>query len=416
METTAEQRQHFEQLDAVDPLSDVRALFDLRDDRVFFNGNSLGPPPRETWDRLEVAMRRWRDDMNAGWWDHQWLRLPVTTGDRIGRLIGAAPGQVVVGESTSVNLFKLLCGAMELQSGAAGGARSVILTDHDNFPSDLYIADGVARYVRPDATVRRVPTEEIVDHLDADVAVVLLSHVDYRTAQLLPMRRINERAHAAGALVLWDLSHSAGVVPVEVDAAGTDLAVGAGYKYLNGGPGAPGYMYVAERLLPGFQQPITGWLGHARPFDFTADHRPDPGIARLTTGCPPLLSLLALDAGVRLTARADPRAVRAKSLALVAEFVALAEARLARFGVEVTGPADSAQRGSHVSLRCASAPRLAEGLAARGFHLELRPPDLLRFGLAPLYIRHVDVFDCVDALERLLADDTVGTVQGGPRR
>ncbi|WP_040740747.1 aminotransferase class V-fold PLP-dependent enzyme, partial [Nocardia tenerifensis] len=307
-----EQRRYFEQLDAIDPLLDLRALFDLRDDRVFFNGNSLGPPPRATADRLDEALRRWRDDMNAGWWDHQWLQLPTVTGDRIGALLGAAPGQVAVGESTSVNLFKLLCGAMELQTDA----RSVILTDRDNFPSDLYIADGVTRYVHRQATVRRVPTEEIGEHIDSDVAVVMLSHVDYRTAQLFPMREINERAHDAGALVLWDLSHSAGVVPLELDAAGTDLAVGCGYKYLNGGPGAPGYMYVAHRLLPRFEQPVTGWLGHTRPFDFTPGYAPDPGAARLTTGCPPLLSLLALDEGVQLTARADPAAVRAKSLAL----------------------------------------------------------------------------------------------------
>ncbi len=404
-----DQRRSFEQLDAADPLREMRALFDLRDDRIFFNGNSLGPPPRATANRLDEALRLWRDDMNAGWWDHGWLRLPTLTGDRIGEIVGAAPGQVVVGESTSVNLFKLLCGAMESQSDSE---RSVILTDSDNFPSDLYIADGVARYVQRHATVRRMPAEEIVEHIDSDVAVVMLSHVDYRTAQLLPMRRINERAHEAGALALWDLSHSAGVVPVELDAAGTDLAVGCGYKYLNGGPGAPGYMYVAHRLLPRFEQPITGWLGHMRPFDFTAEYRPDTGIARLTTGCPPLLSLLALDEGVTLTARADPAAVRAKSVALGERFIALSRARLARYGVEVTGPADSAQRGSHVSLRSAQAERLAKDLAARGFHLELRPPDLLRFGLAPLHIRYVDVFDCVAAMEDLLA----ASVPGGPRR
>ncbi|MFI9504659.1 kynureninase [Nocardia sp. NPDC052566] len=395
------ERRYFEQLDATDPLREIRALFDLPDDRVFLNGNSLGPPPRETWNRLQEGMLRWRDDMNAAWWDHQWLQLPTVIGDRIGALIGAAPGQVVVGDSTSVNLFKLLCGALYAQSA---GGRSVVLTDRDNFPSDLYIADGVARYVHPAATVRRVPAGEIIDHLGDDVAVVLLSHVDYRTGHLLPMRRINERAHAAGALVLWDLAHSAGVVPIDVDDAGTDLAVGCGYKFLNGGPGAPGYMYVAERLLPDFEQPVTGWLGHTRPFDFTADYQPDPGIARLTTGCPPLLSLLALDEGVSLTARADLAAVRAKSVALSREFIALAETRLARFGIEVTGPVDGAQRGSHVSLRYESAERLAEGLAATGFHLELRPPELLRFGLAPLHVRYVDLFDCVAAMEKLLAD------------
>ncbi|RJO79159.1 kynureninase [Nocardia panacis] len=402
MKVHSAHRRDLQNLDDVDPLSGMRDLFDMRKDHVFFNGNSLGPPPRSTGSRLQSVVRdQWRIDMNASWWKYEWLNLPRAVGDRIGGIIGAAAGQVVVAESTSVNLFKLLCGAVRAAS-ARSQARTVILTDHDNFPSDLYIADGVARHFRPETTVRRVPTDSIVDHLGDDVAVVLLSHVDYRFGRLLPMREITARAHAAGALVLWDLSHSAGVVPIDADDIGIDLAVGCGYKYLNGGPGAPGYMYVSSRLLTDFEQPVTGWLGHAEPFDFEADYRPDPGIARLTTGCPPLLSLIALDEGVSVTSRADPRDVRAKSIALTEQFIALARTRLARFGVEVTGPTAAAERGSHVSLRYESAPRLAGELASRGFDVEVRPPDLLRFGLAPLYIRYVDVFDCVEAMEQLL--------------
>ncbi|MBF6332002.1 kynureninase [Nocardia transvalensis] len=407
MEANSDHRRFFELLDEADPLSGMRARFDLSHTRIFFNGNSLGPPPRGTWERLRAVIQdEWRNDMNAAWWDNDWLNLPRVTGDRIGRLIGAAPGQVVVGDSTSVNLFKLLCGALQVASRRSSG-RSVVLTDSDNFPSDLYIADGIAQHVHPHATVRRVAADSIVDHLGDDVAVVLLSHVDYRSGRLLPMRDITESAHAAGALVLWDLAHSAGVVPIDADDIGIDLAVGCGYKYLNGGPGAPGYMYVASRLLPDFAQPITGWLGHAAPFDFEPDYRPDPGIARLTTGCPPLLSLIALDEGVAVTAQADPHAVRAKSIALAEQFAGLVRRRLARFGVEMTGPAAAAERGSHVSLRYPSAARLAAGLSARGFDVELRPPDLLRFGLAPLYIRYVDVYDCVEAMEQFLAADLV---------
>ncbi|MEV7006576.1 aminotransferase class V-fold PLP-dependent enzyme [Streptosporangium sp. NPDC051022] len=391
------ERSFFEALDRADPLGGFRARFDLPGDRVFLNGNSLGAPPASTLERLRTVVgRNWRDDMNSAWWKHGWLDLPRTVGDRVGGLVGAAPGQVVVGESTSVNLFKLLCGAL------GGGTRRTVLTDSGNFPSDLYVADGVVSHVRPDARIRRVGASEILDALDDDVAVVMLSHVDYRTAEILPMQEINERAHAAGALTLWDLSHSAGVVPLALDADGTDLAVGCGYKYLNGGPGAPGYMYVAARLLPGFRQPITGWLGHADPFAFEPEYRPAPDVTRLTTGCPPLLSLVALDEGVALTAEADPRLVREKSSALTGRLVELAAERLARFSVEVLSPVEPDRRGGHVALRHPEAERLTRDLAADGFAAEFRSPELIRMGLSPLFNRYVDVWDTVTALERLL--------------
>lgn len=397
---TTHDRAFCEALDAQDELAAFRDEFDLPDDRVFLNGNSLGAPPKSTWDRLSRTVRQeWHHDMNAAWWTHGWLDLPTTVGDRIGHLVGAAPGQVVVGESTSVNLFKLLCGALQLQSG-----RRTVLTDHDNFPSDLYIADGVAHHVHPDARVTRVDADTIPDALDEDVAVVVLSHVDYRTGRILPMNEINKRAHAVGSLVLWDLSHSAGVVPLALDTDDTDLAVGCGYKYLNGGPGAPGYLYVSTRLLPDIHQPITGWLGHAAPFSFEADYRPAPGIGRLTTGCPPLLSLVALDEGISLTARADPALVRAKSSALTELFIELAGERLAPHGCSVLSPRTPAHRGGHVALRHRAARRLVERLAAEGYMAELRVPDLLRFGLSPLFVRYVDVWDSVTALERILAD------------
>ncbi|GLW20621.1 kynureninase [Microbispora triticiradicis] len=393
-------RSFFEALDQADPLSSFRARFDLPGDRVFLNGNSLGAPPKSTWNRLSrLVGQDWRDDMNSGWWKHGWLDLPRTVGDRIGRLVGAGPGQVVVGESTSVNLFKLLCGALR------SSTRRTVLTDSGNFPSDLYIADGIAAHVHPDARVRRVPAPDLLDALDDDVAVVMLSHADYRTAEILPMKEINERAHAAGALVLWDLSHSAGVLPLALDADGADLAVGCGYKYLNGGPGAPGYMYVASRLLPGFEQPITGWLGHADPFTFEAEYRPDPGVGRLTTGCPPLLSLVALDEGVALAGEADPGMVRAKSTALTGWLIELTTGRLGPLSVEVPTPADPARRGGHVALRHPAAERLARGLAAHGIAVEFRSPELLRLAPSPLFNRYVDVWDAVAVLERLLTSE-----------
>ncbi|QNP68110.1 aminotransferase class V-fold PLP-dependent enzyme [Streptomyces roseirectus] len=381
-------------LDAADELGALREEFDLPQRPVFLNGNSLGPPPRATWHRLSKVVReQWRADMNSAWWKHGWLDLPRTVGDRVGRLVGAAPGQTVVGESTSVNLFKLLCAALELNPG-----RRTVLTDAGNFPSDLYIADGVVRHVRPDVRVRRVEAHALAGALDEDTAVVVLSHVDYRTGELLPMREINRRAHAAGSLVLWDLAHSAGVVPVGLDADGTDLAVGCGYKYLNGGPGAPGYLYVAARLLPRVEQPVTGWLGHAEPFAFEAGYRPADGVGRLLTGCPPLLSLVALEEGVRLAGNVDTRLVRAKSLALTGLFAELAE----RAGAQVVSPRAPQRRGGHVSVRHPDAERIAKGLAGEGFMAEVRVPDLIRVGLSPLSVRYVDVWDAAAALGRVL--------------
>ncbi|MER5218307.1 kynureninase [Streptomyces sp. NPDC002838] len=411
---TARDRTFFELLDENDELAGFREEFDLPDGLVFLNGNSLGAPPKSTWHRLSRVVRQeWRHDMNAAWWTHGWLDLPTAVGDRIGQLIGAAPGQVVVGESTSVNLFKLLCGALRVHAGS-GRERQTILTDTNNFPSDLYIADGITQHVHPAARVRRVDIESIPDALDDDVAVVMLSHVDYRTGKILPMSEINKRAHAVGSLVLWDLSHSVGVVPLALDADDADLAVGCGYKYLNGGPGAPGYMYVSARLLPDMQQPITGWLGHADPFAFEADYRPAPGIGRLTTGCPPLLSLAALDEGISLTAKADPVLVRAKSSALTELFIELASERLTPYGADVLSPRAQAQRGGHVTLRHRAARGLIERLGTEGFMAELRVPNLLRIGLSPLFVRFVDVWDSVAALERILAgalEDTAGDQQ-----
>jgi kynureninase len=389
-------RSFFQQLDANDDLAACRDQFELADGLVCLNGNSLGPPPRRTWDRLDqVVHGEWRDHLNSAWWQDHWLDLPRTIGDRIGRLIGAAAGQVIVGESTSVNLFKLLCGALR---DRIGSGRSVILTDTGNFPSDLYIADGIVDHIHPDATVRRVDPDLILDAIDDRVAVVVLSHVDYRTARILPMAEINRCAHNSGALVLWDLSHSAGVVPVDLDGTGTDLAVGCGYKYLHGGPGAPGYMYVAQRLLPGFRQPITGWLGHAAPFDFEPEYRPASGIGRLLTGCPPLLSLVALDEGVSVTASADRDRVRAKSMTLTQAFIDL----LAGHDLTVVAPAAPTERGSHVSLRHHAARALAAGLGEGGFAVEFRAPDLIRMGFGPLFVRYVDVWDCVAALDQLV--------------
>ncbi|HEY0804328.1 MAG TPA: aminotransferase class V-fold PLP-dependent enzyme, partial [Pseudonocardiaceae bacterium] len=298
-----------------------------------------------------------------------------------------------------------LCGALRNQIGSAAG-RSVILTDAGNFPSDLYIADGIVEHVHPNATVRRVDPDLIVDSLDEQVAVVVLSHVDYRTARILPMAEINVRAHAVGALVLWDLSHSTGVVPIDLDDTETDLAVGCGYKYLNGGPGAPAYLYVADRLLSNFTQPITGWLGHAAPFDFEPGYRPDPGIGRLMTGCPPLLSLVALDEGVSVTAAVDRNRVRAKSMALTEAFVDLAAARLSAHDITVVAPSEPTARGSHVSLRHHAARALATGLNYAGFAVEFRAPDLIRVGFGPLFVRYVDVWDCVAALDELLDRDS----------
>ena len=387
-------------LDAADPLKDFRGRFALPDGVIYLDGNSLGPLPKSARARLaEVAEREWGEGLIRSWNDAGWIDAPARVGDKIARLIGAAPGEVIVADSTSVNLYKLLVAAL----GARPGRRA-ILTETGNFPTDLYIAGGAAS-AAPGTEVRAVAPEAVEAAIDADTAVVLLTHVHYKTARRRDMARLTAAAHAAGALMLWDLSHSAGAVPLDLTACGVDLAVGCGYKFLNGGPGAPAFLFVAERLQSELTSPLTGWMGHAAPFDFTDAWRPAAGIGRFFTGTPPILGLAVLEAGVDIALEADAGALAAKSERLWILFAELMAARLPGAGFRLITPAEASARGSHISYAHPEGYRIMQALIARGVIGDFREPDVIRFGLTPLYLGFEDVWRAVDILAEIVAGE-----------
>lgn len=385
-------------LDAADALAPFRDRFVLPDGVIYLDGNSLGPVPKVTPTRVaDVLSRQWGESLIRSWTAHGWMGLPFQVGEKIGRLIGAAPNSTVVADSTSVNLFKLLAGALALRPD-----RRVIVTEAGNFPTDLYIAQGLTELLGPAYALRAV--DDPVAALDADVAALTLTHVNYRTGAMHDMAKITAAAHAAGALVLWDLSHSVGAVPLQLAVDDVDLAVGCGYKYLNGGPGAPAFLMIAPRLQAAFRSPLTGWLGHAAPFDFTAAYRPAPGIARAVVGTPPILSLVPLDVGIDIMNEAPAAAVREKSLRLTELFMTLMEPLCEAHGFRVLTPR-SLQRGSQVSVAHPNGYPIMQALISRGVIGDFRAPDVLRFGMAPLYVRFVDVWDAVTALEDVMRRD-----------
>jgi kynureninase len=387
-----------EQLDCADPLAGFRDRFLLPEGVIYLDGNSLGPLPRATPARIaEVVAREWGEGLIRSWNDAGWIDLPRTVGDGIARLIGAAQGSVVVADSTSVNLYKLLGAALALRPG-----RHTILTQTGNFPTDRYVAEGIAAFRAAGHRVRAVPGEALADALDADVAVLMATHVDYRTGAMLDMAALTRAAHAAGALTLWDLAHSAGAVPLDLGGCDADLAVGCGYKFLNGGPGAPSFLYVAPRLHAAVRFPIEGWLGHAVPFAFEEGFRPADGIARAIVGTPPILSLAGLAVGVALMAEAPAAVLREKSLRLFDVFAACVAERCAGLGLEVLTPSDPARRGSQISLRHEAAYPVMQALIARGVIGDVRMPDILRFGLTPLTLRYADIGHAVGALRDVL--------------
>ncbi len=383
--------------DLRDPLAGFRDRFELPPGIIYLDGNSLGALPKGVAERLDEAVREeWGGDLITSWNRHGWIDLPRRAGDKIARLIGAAPGEVVVADSTSVNLFKLLAAAL-----SARPDRRIIVTEADNFPTDVYIAQGLLALLSGGHALRRVDGEDLAGAIDDDTAVVLLTHVHYQTGRVHDMEAITGAAHEAGALVLWDLSHSAGALPVDLSGADADLAVGCGYKYLNGGPGAPGYLYVAKRLQESIRPPLSGWMGHEAPFAFEGDYRPAQGIGRNLCGTPPVLSMIALDAALDLMLEADIRTIREKSLALTGLFIELVEQECAGLGIEAVA-LEPARRGSHVSLRHENGYPVMRALIARGVIGDFRAPDLMRFGFAPLYLRYIDIWGAVAALRDIL--------------
>ncbi|MFC1465326.1 MAG: kynureninase [Candidatus Brachytrichaceae bacterium NZ_4S206] len=389
-------------LDARDPLASFRDRFHLPEGVIYLDGNSLGPLPGVARCRLaQVIEAEWGDGLIRSWNAAGWIELPRRVGDKLARLIGAQPGEVIVADSTSINLFKVLAGALGLRPG-----RRYIVSERDNFPTDLYMVQGLIALLGGDYQLKLVEGDEIADAIDGDTAVVMLTHVNYRTGHMHDMADITRRAHACGALAIWDLAHSAGAVPVDLNEAQADFAVGCGYKYLNGGPGAPAFIFVAQRHQADFRQPLSGWLGHAHPFAFEAHYRPAEGIARALCGTPPILSLAALECGVDIALEAPMPAVRAKSLALTDLFIGLVERRCESHGLRLITPREHDRRGSQVCFAHPEAFPIMQALIARGVIGDFRAPDILRFGFAPLYVRYADVWDAVHILVEVLESRT----------
>ncbi len=383
-------------LDAADLLARHRAQFDIPDGLIYLDGNSLGAQPKSVPAAAGVVLDEWQDQLIGGWRQAGWWELPLVVGDKIGRLIGAAPGQVLACDTTTVNLYKTISAAVVLRPD-----RSVILSEEIGFPTDQYIVDSVAG--RTGRTVRKVPRgESVTDYLDDSVAVAVLGQVDFRTAALLDIPTTTAAVHDAGALVVWDLSHSAGVVSITLDADDADFAVGCTYKYLNGGPGAPAYLYVNEGILSGTLQPLQGWLSHADPFLMTNDYEPAPGVRRFLTGTQPIVALRVLDAALDVYVDVDVAAVRAKGIRLTDLFIQLVDERCAGLGLDLISPRPAESRGSQVSLRHPDAVPVYERLVANGVRGDFRSPDILRFGFAPLYVSYADVWDAVEVLQAVL--------------
>jgi kynureninase len=393
-------RTHCQELDAQDPLALHRAAFCLPPNIIYLDGNSLGALPVTSSARVaDLIDRQWGPDLIRGWMMHGWIEAPGRIGDKIATLIGAKAGEVVATDSTSTNLFKLIVAALQARPG-----RHVVLSEPGNFPTDLYMIQGALSAFGRECRLELRVRDEVADAIDEDTALVLLTHVHYKTADMFDMREITRRAHDAGALTLWDLSHSAGAVPVDLNAANADLAVGCGYKYLNGGPGAPAFLFVAERHHEALSSPLSGWMGHARPFDFIDAYEPAAGIGRFLCGTPPVMGLTALEAGVDVVLSADMAAVAAKSEALCRLVVSLVEQECAGFGLERLGPAPGQARGSHISFRHPEAYAIVQALITRGVIGDFRAPDVLRLGLTPLYLRFEDVWRAVQALRDILTD------------
>jgi len=397
-------------MDAQDPLRKLRGLFTLPEGVIYLDGNSLGVLPKATAQRVAQAIsEEWGQGLIRSWNGAGWIELPQRLGDKIAPLVGAKAGEVVATDSTSINLYKVLSSALTIAREKAPH-RQVVVSERSNFPTDLYIAQALCK--ERGLQLRLVDDERIEGALGADTAVLMLTHVNYRTGAMHDMTAVTRAAHRAGALAVWDLAHSAGAVPVDLHEADADFAIGCGYKYLNGGPGAPAFVWVHPRHLGRFEQPLAGWWGHAAPFEFTPEYRPASGIARYLCGTQPILSMTALECGLDTVLATQPvggmAALRAKSLALTDLFIRLVEERCAGHGLGLATPREHARRGSQVCLtRAEGAYAIVQALIARGVIGDYRAgdamqPDILRFGFTPLYIGFEDAWHAVEHLKQVL--------------
>jgi len=384
--------------DVTDPLGHFRNDFQLPEGVIYLDGNSLGALPKAVSTRVQQTIAdEWGRGLVRSWNSAGWYEMPRRLGDKIGRLIGAQPGEVIVADSTSVNLFKVLAAAVKQNP-----SRRVILSEPDNFPTDLYMAQGVIDFLGSEHTLKLASGAALYDAIDAQTAVVMVTHANYRTGALHDMAALTAQAHANGALIIWDLAHSAGALPIDLTGANVDFAIGCGYKYLNGGPGAPAFVYVPLRNQATFRQPLSGWMGHAQPFDFDPLYTPAEGIARYLCGTQPVLSMTALECAVDLILTADLTLIREKSVALTELFIALVEERCADHGLELVTPREPDRRGSQICLRHPDAYPIMQALIAQGVIGDFRAPDILRFGFTPLYVGYADVWDAVDTLVAIL--------------
>jgi kynureninase len=383
-------------LDAQDALAEFRDRFLDDGATIYLDGNSMGRLPKAAVTRLhEMAEHEWGTILVRGWTESGWMDSPLRVGDRIGELIGASPGEVLVADTTSVGLFRLMTAVLR-----ARPKRRVIVTERSNFPTDLYIAAGVADLLG--AEVRMIERASLAEALDSDTALLMLTEVDFRTGARHDVGALTAAAHAAGALVLWDLSHSAGAVEIQLNRHNVDLAVGCGYKYLNGGPGSPAFLYVAKALQAELRNPIQGWLGHDNPFLFDAEYQRAPGIRGWMSGSPPVLAIGALAVGIDIQLEAGAAAIGEKAGLLTEVFMRCAHTRLGHLGFHVATPESAKHRGAQVSLRHKDGLAVVRAVTDLGVIGDFRPPDLCRFGLAPLYTRFVDVWDAVERIAEVV--------------
>jgi kynureninase len=384
-------------MDAADPLRHLHDRFLLPENVIYLDGNSLGVLPASTVRRQhDMVLNQWGHSLIRSWNDHGWIDAPQRIGAKIARLIGARPNEVIVTDSVTVNLFKLITAAAGLSPD-----RPVLLSEAGNFHTDLHVASGAVDAV-PGMRLDVVSRHSVEDSIGPETNLLLLTHVHYKSAARFDMAGITARAREAGARTIWDLSHSAGAVPLHLNRDGAELAVGCGYKYLNGGPGAPAFLYVAEHLQEKLTPLLRGWMGHAAPFDFSDDYVPAPGIARFLAGTPPMLSMAALECGVESFNGASMEALWTKSVALFDLFAALVQERCSGHALECISPPDPNLRGSHISYRHPNAFELCQALIADGVIGDFRAPDVVRFGITPLYLGYEDIWNAIDRLARIL--------------
>ena len=393
-------REDFTSLDKIDPLAKVRDEFSLPQNLIYFDGNSLGPLPKCTIHTLETMIQKeWGNGLIGSWNKENWINMPRELGNKIAPLVGAKLGEVIVVDSTSVNLFKVLTSALLLNKN-----RRVIVSEAENFPSDLYILEGVNKMFG-ESYERHLIEEgdyEIDKYIDTSTAVVMLSHVNYKTGRISDIKRITSIAHEKGALVIWDLSHSVGVMPLYLHDCGVDFAVGCTYKHLNGGPGAPGFLYVHKSLIEKVSQPLTGWMGHIQPFEFVVNYQPANDICKYICGTPPIIAYKAIESGLTVFEQVSMNVVREKSIKLSEMFIQLMQQECIKFGFELFSPRNAEQRGSQVSFTHGNGFSIMQTLISHSVVGDFRQPNILRFGFSPLYMRFKDVWDAVICLREIM--------------